>query len=170
MCCYVTKLVTPLQLSISYFKIISWVGIVHKIVHIGFRTSFKCDSFYFPCAGVSVWLRGTNYQNNSLVTLEDIGEGVDALLCVTDQTACCRTPYSDSIGVSAVGNWLFPNGTRVPSSGSRWNFHRTRGHMNIVLHRREGGEEGIYHCLIPDAMTVMQTIYIGVYTASTGEW
>ena len=138
---------------------------VHKIVHIGFQTSFKCDSFYFPCAGVSVWLRGTNYQNNSLVTLEDIGQGDAALFCITDLTACCRYPYTYS-----VGNWFFPNGTRAPSSGVRWNFHRTRGHMSIALHRREGGEEGIYHCLIPDAMNVTQTIYIGVYTASTGEW
>ena len=143
---------------------------VHKIVHIGFQTSFKCDSFYLPCAGVSVWLRGTNYQNNSLVTLEDIGEGDNALLCITDLTACCRRPYTDSIGQSAVGNWFFPNGTRAPSSGLQWNIHRTRGHMNIALHRREGGEEGIYHCLIRDAMNVTQAIYIGVYIASTGEW
>ena len=143
---------------------------VYKIVHIGFRTSFKHDSFYFPCAGVSVWLRGTIYQNNSLVTLEDIGVGDGALLCITDLTACCRPPYTGSIGVSAVGNWFFPNGTRVPSSGASWDIHRTRGHMYIALHRREGGKEGIYHCLMPDAMTITQTIYIGVYTASTGEW
>ena len=143
---------------------------VHKIVHIGFRTSFKRDSFYFPCAGVSFWLRGTNYQNNSWVTLEDIGEGPDALLCITDLTACCRPPYTNSIGVSAVGNWFFPNGTRVPSSGLQWDFHRIRGHMYIALHRSRGGEEGIYHCLMPDAMTITQSIYIGVYTASTGEW
>ena len=38
------------------------------------------------------------------------------------------------------------------------------------MHRRRGGEEGIYHCEIPDAMNVTQTIYIGVYSASTGEW
>ena len=37
-----------------------------------------------------VWfsLNGTTYQNNSIVTLEDIGEGGDALLCVTDVTDC----------------------------------------------------------------------------------
>ena len=104
------------------------------------------------------------------MSLGDIGEGVNALLCVTDLTACCRPPYTDSIRQYAVGNWFFPNGTRAPSSGLQWNFHRTRGHMKIALHRREGGEEGIYHCLMPDAMNVTQTIYIGFYTASTGEW
>ena len=37
-----------------------------------------------PGAGnVSFSLNGTTYQNNSLVTLENIGEGDDALLCLT---------------------------------------------------------------------------------------
>ena len=32
-----------------------------------------------------------------------------------------------------------------------------------------GGEGGICHCEIPDAMYVTQTIFIGVYLATTGE-
>ena len=32
-------------------------------------------------------LRGIPYKNNSNVTLEDIGEGPNALLCITNQTA-----------------------------------------------------------------------------------
>ena len=111
-------------------------------------------------------LRGTPYQNNSIVTLEDIGEGDDALLCITTLTACCRPPDV----WPALGNWFFPNGTRVPSSGYQWDFHRTRGQMVVSLHRRRGGVEGIYRCEIPDAVNVNQTIYIGVYSASTGEW
>ena len=122
-----------------------------------------------PCEGVRFSLRGTTYQNNSIVSLGDIGEGVNALLCVTDQPACCRRPYTDSIGVSALGNWFFPNGTRVPNSGFQWDIHRTRGQSVVRLQRRRGGEEGIYSCMIPDTMNVNQTIYIGVYSASTGE-
>ena len=99
------------------------------------------------------------------MTLEDIGEGDDALLCITDLTACCRPPYLSLL----VGNWFFPNGTRVPSSGSQWDFHRTTGQSVVLLHRRRWGEDGIYRCEIPDAMNVTQTIYIGVYSASTGE-
>ena len=39
----------------------------------------------------------------------------------------------------------------------------------VKLNRRRGGEDGIYHCEIHDARNVIQRIYIGVYTASTGK-
>ena len=130
----------------------------------------------FPDSGIGmssfagagdVWfsLRNTTYQNNSIVTLEDIGEGDDALFCLTNQAACCQPKDGN-----ALGNWYFPNGTRVPSAGMKWDFYRARGQMVVRMHRRRGGVEGIYHCVIPDAMNVHWTIYIGVYSASTGEW
>ena len=127
-------------------------------------------SRYGTCFGIFAFpvavLRGTPYQNNSIVTLEDIGEGGDALLCLTNLTACCRPPYSPQ----GLGNWFFPNGTRVLSDGNNSDLHRTRDQMMIRLNRRRGGVEGIYHCEINDAMHVIQTIYIGVYSANTGEW
>ena len=103
------------------------------------------------------------------MTLEDIGKDDTSLLCVTNLTACCRRPYTHENG-STIGNWFFPNGTRVPSSGTM-DFYRTRGKMVVQLHHRRGGVEGIYHCEILDSMNVTQTIYIGVYSAntSTGE-
>ena len=121
----------------------------------------------FPGIG-DVWfsLRGTKYQNNSIVTLEDIGEDDDALLCITNLTACCQ---SNDTGGPALGNWFFPNETRINASHTQWNFYRTRGQMVVRMHRRRGGEEGIYHCEIPDAMNVTQLIYIGVYSGRTGE-
>ena len=117
---------------------------------------------------VWVTLRGTTYCNNSIVTLEDIGESSDALLCKTDLTTCCRSSDSGEMG-TALGNWFFPNGTRVPSSAHQWDFYRTRGHMVVRMQRRRGGVEGIYHCEIPVTMNVIQTIHIGVYSATTGE-
>ena len=119
---------------------------------------------------VSFSLNGTTYKNNSLVTLEDIGDGENALLCVTDQPACCRSPYTDATGQRTLGNWFFPNGTRVPGGGQQWDFHRTRGHMVVTLNLRRSGEDGVYYCVVRDAMDITQTIYIGVYTANTGEW
>ena len=124
----------------------------------------------FPGAG-DVWFsfNGTTYQNNSIVRLEDIGEGDNVLLCRTNQTACCRPPYTSEMG-SVSGNWFFPNGTRVPSVNTKWGFYRTRGQMVVRMYRRRGGVEGIYRCEIADALNVTQTIYIGVYSANTGEW
>ena len=128
-------------------------------VHINMDISI----FSFLYAGdVRFSLRGTTYQNNSIVTLENIGVERDALLCMTNFTACCQHPYS-------IGNWFFPNGTRVPSSGSQSDFYRTRRQMMVPLHRRRGGEEGIYHCEIPVSTNINQTIFIGLYTANSGE-
>ena len=120
-----------------------------------------------PSPGGDVWfsLRNVTYQNNSIVFLEDIGEGDDALHCRTNRTACCRPPYTGEM-VHTLGNWYFPNGTRVPSGGMKWDFYRTRGQMVVHMYRRRGGVEGIYCCVVPGAMT----LYIGVYSANTGEW
>ena len=90
--------------------------------------------------------------------LEDIGENDDALLCITNQTKT-----NSSI---ALGDWYFPNGTRIPALGD---IYRTKDQMVIRMHRRRGGKEGIYRCEIPDGMNGTQTIYIGVYSISTGE-
>ena len=124
----------------------------------------------------SVWLslNGITYQNNSLVTLEEIGESDNALFCITNQTACCR-PTNTGGNVFSVKNWFFPNNTRVPSRnvngtpGLHWNFYRERGQMVVRLYRRRSGVDGIYYCKIPNSLNVTQTIYIGVYTAGTGE-
>ena len=109
--------------------------------------------------------------------LEYIGVGDDALLCITNLTACYQPNVNDTGKVVPdSGNWYFPNGTRVPSnkvnytSREEWEFYRTRGQMVVRMNRRRDGVEGIYRCEIPDAMNVTQTIYIGVYSASSGEW
>ena len=114
-----------------------------------------------------VWfsLNGTTYQNNSLVTLAGIGENNASLLCLTNFSACCRPLTS-----TTKGNWFLPNGSRVSSSSDKQSdFYRTRGEMKIYMHRRRGGEDGIYHCEILDSMNVQHSIYIGVYAENSGE-
>ena len=130
-----------------------------------------CTFYNFPGPG-DVWLslRGTTYQNNSCVALEDIGNSnTDSLLCRTNSTNCCRS--SDSNSGNALGHWFFPNGTKVPTGTTKsdLDLHRTRGKMVVRMHRRRGGEEGIYRCEIPDSTDVTQIIYIRLYTASVGE-
>ena len=105
------------------------------------------------------------------MSLEDIGENDNALLCLTDQTVCCRAPFVGRV----LPNFYFPNGTRVLSytanstTGEQWEIYRTRGQHLIYLHRRRGGATGIYRCSIPDGAGVYQNITIGLYTADTGE-
>ena len=138
-----------------------------------------CDGISsFP--GVRLSLRGTTYQNNSLVSLEDIGDsGVNGLLCETDLADCCRTSDTPP-GYPSLGDWFFPNGTAVPNTvidiingvNIIWKFYRNRDHRMVRMNRRRGGVDGIYHCEIPVSLgppIVYQNIYIGVYTTSTGE-
>ena len=109
------------------------------------------------------------------MTLEDIGERDDALLCKTNQIACCRSSDID-YSLLVLGNWFFPNGTRVSSGkkepasyNNNADIYRDRGEMVVRLNRRRGGEEGLYRCEIPDSANVTQTIYIGVYAASSSK-
>ena len=135
--------------------------------------------FSLPSPGVRFSLRGTTYQNNSLVTLDNIGEGDDALLCLTDLTVCCRGGDAPP-GMGALGDWFFPNRTAMPNTiidiingvDIIWRFYRNRGPSVVRMHRRDGGVDGIYRCRIPVSLgppIAYQNIYIGVYTASTGE-
>ena len=116
---------------------------------------------YLPDAG-DVWfsLNDTTYQNNSLLSLGDIGENDTALICKTNQTACFSDP---------IGNWVFPNGSKFHSKADQYNLYETGGEMMVLMHRRRGGEDGIYHCEIADSTNNTQNIYIGVYNTSTGE-
>jgi len=115
------------------------------------------------------------------VTLESIGEGYgDPLLCMTDLADCCRGGDTPP-GYPSLGDWFFPNETAVPNMiidrvnnvDIIWEFYRNRGRSVVRMNRRGGGVDGIYHCRIPVLVVptiFYQTIYIGVYTAGTGEW
>ena len=118
-------------------------------------------------------LRNKTYQNNSCVALEDIREGDNALLCMTNLTARCTSNFTGT--GSTLGNWYFPNGTtisrkivNVPSEEQR-DIYQSRDQSVVLLNRRRGGVAGIYRCEIPDSTNVTQSIYIGVYTSRSGE-
>ena len=102
------------------------------------------------------------YGNNSNVAIGGIGEGYDALLCLTDATQCCRGSDNPS---GALGEWYFPDGTLVPdgTEPSR-NIFRNRGPSAVRLNRRNNATSptGVYRCEIPVASGTTQNIFIGV--------
>jgi len=113
-----------------------------------------------------VWitLNGVTYANNSIVTNTDIGTGSAALVCTTTYGPCC-------FSINRGTEWYFPNGNQVPNNPSL-PYRRTRGTNPgrvILSHNYENTITGIFHCDIPDASGVLQSLYIGIYTSTTGE-
>ena len=113
-------------------------------------------------------MNGVTIPNHGFAVLDNIGEGEESLHCLTDLPACCKPPHTDPMGPSALGNWYFPNGTRVVSSGQQWDFHRIRDRMVVLVHHRRSGATGIYRCNVPDQNEEQLNLYVGVYTTNTG--
>ena len=106
------------------------------------------------------------YTNNSVVNITDIGTGSAALICTTTNLACCLSTDGS--------HWYFPDGSTVQRTGTT--YYRTRtiladvGSPTVRLNRNPGATTtGIFHCDIPDASGDLQSIYVGIYTATTGE-
>ena len=108
-------------------------------------------------AGVHFILDGQFYGNNSIVSLESIGEGEEnALLCRTDRVDCCGTVPN------RFGQFYYPNGVQVPVNNAGQGFYRNRGDQVVQLNRREGisSPTGRYRCEIPDVSGDIQSLYI----------
>ena len=119
---------------------------------------------WFVCQFAGIWLtlNGLNYINNSVVTIIEIGNNSAALLCSTILPGCC---------FSGANGWFLPNGNGVMRAESL-PYYRTRAQYPgiILLHRNpEGTTTGIFRCDIPDGNNVLQSLYVGIYTNTTGE-
>ena len=120
-----------------------------------------CCYFCDVHAGLSFFLDGRVLSNNSIVLLSDIGEGSSALYCLTDGELCCSTEAGGN-----RGQWTLPDG-----SSSDSNLEFVKGFSSLLLNRRSSavGPTGVYRCLIPDAVNIFRTLYIGIYDIpSTG--
>ena len=110
-------------------------------------------------------MKGTRYLNNSLVALTAIGADNNALICLTNFTACCSN--SETGGTGSLGDWRLPDGSLVPGGASRSTASviRTRGPSAVLLHRRNNVLEptGVFTCEVPDASGVLRFIYIFIY-------
>lgn len=114
------------------------------------------EPLHIPHAGVHFELNGKVYSNNSVVAINNIREGVGALLCKTNLKPCCSSPPN------RFGQFYYPSGTTVPIKSHGEGFYRNRGVQEIRLNRRTGttSPTGTYRCEIPNATGVTQNIYI----------
>ena len=111
-------------------------------------------------------LNGDIIPNHGYVVISDIGSTDDtALICHTNRPVWFLNRYSRR-------NWFAPDDTRVLFWGdSVPGFRRNRGPMIVRLLRNNATDppsEGIYHCLVEDAMSVEQTVSIGLYNTGEG--
>ena len=135
-------------------------------ISVGVATKFVCLSC---TAGIGLTLNSVQYTNNSVVNITNIGTDSAALMCTTTFIYCCFS------GPPPGTHWYFPNGTRV----ERFNtlpYYRSRTDAKIsplgtvLLHRNpEGTTTGVFCCEIRDATGIFQSIYVGIYTTTTGE-
>ena len=103
--------------------------------------------------------------NNSIVDMTDIGTGNAALACTTTYEPCCSSANFET-------QWYFPNGSQIPNNPAL-PYQRNRGRYLgtvILIRNSESTTTGIFHCDIPDASGVTQSLYVGIYTGATGEF
>ena len=117
-------------------------------LHLSYNNIFHAGQLKFM-------LGGQTYLNNSVVSINDIGEGDNALLCVTDNPDCCF--------VNKMGDLFYPNNSVVGYSSIN-SLYRNRGQQMVRLNRRNDvllpTVLGAYRCEIPDSGGRMQNIYI----------
>ena len=115
-------------------------------------------------AAVGFLLNDSHSGNKSVVSLDEIGEGGDALVCLTNNFSCCEE--------MTVGIWYFPNSSQVPlgHQGSGHDVYVTRGPSLVRLHQRRNSmlPAGLFHCKIPDTSGINQSIYVGIYPDHPG--
>ncbi len=94
----------------------------------------------------------------SEIEISDIGEGDDALLCMTDSTDCCTAE------TTLAGKFYYPDGSVVGVRASGDSLYRSRGDQLIRLNRRNGATSplGRYRCAIPDSTGATTNVYINI--------
>ena len=99
------------------------------------------------------------------MTNTDIGTGAAALLCTTTYRPCCSFTNPEA-------QWYFHTGDQVPNNPTL-PYQSTRGvDLGTVILSRNflSTTIGIFHCDIRDASGVLQSLYVGIYTSTTGEF
>ena len=113
---------------------------------------------------------GQTLANHSYVDLSLVGRPY-GVQCITDLATCCNSSQGPH-----RGDWYFPDGTRLPFSGSG-DIYQQRAGRRVYLGRRNNPTSlvGIYRCdIATNAVrdytdgSVRDTVYVGLYTDSGG--
>ena len=111
---------------------------------------------------MTLFHNGTFLANNTVVMVDEIGEGKLSLMCFTNKLDCCN-------GIVRFGEWYFPNGSYVGVADSS-NIYRNRGSSAVRLNRRNNVTipSGIFWCDIPDKNETVQNMFVGIYSMGSG--
>ena len=117
------------------------------------------DTFIFYKVPVELVFRGVSYPNNSVLSLDNIGEFStgSAILCTTNRNPCCSTPPN------RVGEWYYPNGSLVPNKAADEDFYRGRSNaQSISLNHRNYAQSpsGTFFCELPDNGGVNHRLFV----------
>ena len=109
---------------------------------------------------------GNNIPNHSYVDFNTVGETIDtnAVQCHTDLASCCSGAQGPD-----RGDWYFPDGNRLPFSGSGDVYEDRRDRLVGLRRRGSGGTSGIYRCDIEtnavNNNSGHETVFVGLYTS-----
>ena len=117
--------------------------------------SVHCQAEEYP----QVTFMGNDLANHSYLDLSLVGTShSNRVQCRTDVDTCCSIYQGHD-----RGDWTFPNGTVLPSSGDIYQ----RGHgQRVNLYHNSGSESGIYHCnitILGGFGNIFGFFYIGLY-------
>ena len=106
------------------------------------------------------------YADKSVIQITEIGATDpysdtaqdDGIQCITDRMPCCRNPQF------SAGEWLFPNGSNIPTQEGAAVFYRDRGDDGSVSLNILSSDTalplltGLFCCVVPDATDTTQTV------------
>lgn len=102
--------------------------------------------------------RGQRLPNNSRMSLSQVGEANEAIVCKTEKLDCCGLP-------NRAGEFHYPNGQKVVPGRFGTGFYRNRGPQQIRLNRRNGisSPTGTFRCEIPGPRGTLLNIFITLF-------
>jgi len=100
-------------------------------------------------------LKGAVYLNNTIVVMEDIGEGPDALHCYSTYDSCCSR-----------GDLHFPNGSSVLLGGHGRDLYKSSdvgtGFIQLNRKKRVTSPSGRYQCVLPMRNGLNASLFINI--------